>query len=324
MSHGRVPAARAAGTFPFRAGGTVVVGVDGSEASVAALRWAVREAELRRQRLRLVYAFPPPALAATMGLPARAWPGAKLREPAVGALNDLVARIHDLTPAVVAGGVIADATPAAALLEESRTAALVVVGAGRSGGVTGLRLGSVANHVTMHASCPVVVVPAEHDPARESRRSVVVGADGSLMADLATGFAFDEAAHRGVPLVAVRAWTRPDPFDAQVDRLETAERAALATSVVRSRPEHRDVAVEYRLVAGPAVNGLLVAAGDAQLLVIGSRGMGELRGMLLGSVGLHLLHRAPCPVAVMHPHRHAVEPVVGRRSPAARHGIDHW
>jgi nucleotide-binding universal stress UspA family protein len=293
--------------------GPVVVGVDGSEASMAALRWAAHEAQLRGQRLRLVYAFPPPPLVRGMGLPARLWPGARLHRPVTGALTELVAGVHHLAPAVPAGGAVVDAPPADALLAESRTAAVMVVGAHGSGQSDGLRLGSVSDRVATHASCPVVVVPAGYVPPTGGR--VVVGLDGSLTADLAGAFAFDQAWRRGVGLVAVRAWT-PPRFEADTPRVVAAERAALAASVDRWWPEHPMVEVESRVVAGLATGALLAAAGDAQLLVIGSRGLGELRGVLLGSVGMHVLHRARCPVAVVHPHHHAAEPVVaGRRSP---------
>ncbi len=299
--------------------GTVVVGVDGTDASLAALRWAAREAQLRRRRLRVVYAFPPPAFAGTMGLPAHAWPGAKLRRPAVDALNDLVAHVRRRTPGLPVGGFVLDAVPAAALQEESRNAVLVVLGAGRSGGLTGLRLGSVSNHVAMHASCPVVVVPAGHDPAAGGDRDVVVGVDGSWMADAATEFAVAEAEQRGVRLVAVHAWTPPHGVSGEhLARLEAAEHDRLTAAVRRRRPAERHVDVDHRVLAGSPASGLLAAARDAQLLVIGSRGTGELRGMLLGSVGLQLLHRVACPLAVVHPHRHAAELSIADQRASAR------
>jgi len=206
---------------------------------------------------------------------------------------------------VVAGGAVVDGAPVDALLDQSLDASMVVIGMHqtRQAGVP------ITTRIAMHASCPVVVVPAGYEPSVGG--GVAVGVDGSLTADLAAGFAFDEAEYRGVRLAAVRAWTPPGGrLDTDLATLEAAERRALAASVDHWRPEYPSVDVDYRVVVGSPADGLLAATADTQLLVIGSRGLGEIRALLLGSVGMQVLHRARCPVAVVHPHGHAAGRVV--------------
>jgi nucleotide-binding universal stress UspA family protein len=195
------------------------------------------------------------------------------------------------------------------LIDESREAAAVVIGNRGRGGFAGLLLGSVTIQVATHADGPVVVVPPNEDPQAEEGRRVVVGVDGSDAADLAAGYAFEMAAQRGVELVAVRAWTPPKPpwridirpLSLDVDEIATAELGLLRKSLVHWESMYPHVRVEPRLVAERAANALVSASEGAQLLVVGSRGLGGLRGKLLGSVSLRVLHHARCAVTVVHP-----------------------
>lgn len=306
--------------------GSVVVGVDGSPASAAALRWGLRAAGLRGLELWLVCGFAWPPAALSYSLLPEVWIDEDLRRNAVKSMDELVGSAAELAPGVRVGGVVLDGTPAAVLVEESRRAAIVVVGTRGSGGFVGMRLGSVSHHVAMHAECTVVVVPADHDPVRDSARPVVVGVDGSETAGLAARFAFEEAALRGVDALAVRAWVAPAytwptglPGRAAtaVDREQT-ERDLLAACVARWRYEHPGVRVELRTVAGHAAQSLVAVAEEGQLLVVGSRGLGGFRGLLLGSVSSAVLHHAPGPVAVVHVH-HDVQPE-GTRKMSERTG----
>ncbi len=305
------------GTDP---GEAIVVGVDGSDASLSVLRWAVGEAALRHRPLRVVLAFVRPVEVVGYGFTPTMWPEGAARADADRALSDFVAAAEHQAPDLRVSGAVVDGSPATVLIGESASAALLVVGARRTGIPAGLRLGSVSDQVATHARCPVVVVAVDHDPVLAARRPVVVGVDGSESANLAACFAFDEAERRNVGLVAVRAWTPPGrpwrsdvrPLVLDVAELETAERGLLVTDVDRWRSRYPAVRVEHRLVADQPARALLAVARQAQLLVVGSRGLSGFRGLLLGSVGRQVLHHARCPIMVVHPHHHLAAPRHGR------------
>ena len=96
--------------------------------------------------------------------------------------------------------------PIGVLAEESRRAQLLVLGSRGLGGLTGLLLGSVAVGLAAQAACPVVVVRGE-DRETGAGRPVVVGVDGTPNSEAAIAFAYEAAAARGVPLIAVHTWT---------------------------------------------------------------------------------------------------------------------
>jgi nucleotide-binding universal stress UspA family protein len=187
---------------------------------------------------------------------------------------------------------------AAVLCEHSHDADMIVVGSRGRGGLSGMLLGSVSWQVAGHAHCPVVVVRGRWRSAGDHAPGpVVVGTDGSAISDAALGFAFEEAALRGAPLLAVCALAdAPGSLGGQLRLQEEVEQA-----IMRHEKDHPGVAVLRQVAQGGARAALLAAAHDAQLLVVGSRGRGGVQGMLLGSVSQAVLHHAPCPVAVVHP-----------------------
>jgi nucleotide-binding universal stress UspA family protein len=151
--------------------GTIVVGVDGSESSKTALRWAVEEARYRDANLRVVYAFEfrpswtrfssaveglsPTQVELVPEMMDREQ--AEARETAEDLLEQLV---HDVGPGTVPVATVAlqDRHPAEALVQQSSDADMLVVGSRGRGGFTGLLLGSVSQHCIHHANVPVVVV----------------------------------------------------------------------------------------------------------------------------------------------------------------------
>ena len=143
--------------------GTIVVGVDGSANSIAALRWAVAEAKLRGCAVRAVHAweYPYSALAAPIG--AAPPPLMDLQEAAVATLDKAIADAA-LADDVVVKRVVCQGSPSQVLLEdtENDSAELLVVGARGHGGFAGLLLGSVATQVTHHVEIPTVIVRAPH------------------------------------------------------------------------------------------------------------------------------------------------------------------
>ncbi len=280
--------------------GPIVVGVDGSESALTAVRWAAEEAARHRVPLKLVHAY---------RLPARGYPEMVLTSHEVREafeqqggkwLDEAAAGVRDLVPDVETSLVVE--RPAAALIAASRDARLVVLGSRGLGGFSGLVVGSVAVAVSAHGSCPVAVVRG----AYRTTGPVVLGVDGSPAGEAAIGLAFEEASARGATLTALLAWTALLAESPYADRLRVdwdevgeQQRQLLAQRLAGWQEKYPDVAVDRQVVRERSVKALVGAARDAQLLVVGSRGYGGFAGMLLGSTSQALIYHAPCPLVVV-------------------------
>jgi nucleotide-binding universal stress UspA family protein len=139
---------------------------------------------------------------------------------------------------------------------------------------------------------------------------IVVGVDGSQSAHVALRFALDEARLRGTGVRVVGVWHVPvaayggafvPPAEDLVGELEPQMRLALERALEQTDGSAGDVEVETVVREGAPAATLLEEAQDAELLVLGSRGLGGFRGLLLGSVGQQCAHHAPCPVVIV-PH----------------------
>jgi nucleotide-binding universal stress UspA family protein len=287
--------------------GPIVVGVDGSHCALQAVRWAAVEAAQRRRALRLVstYAVPSGRLIGDPGF------GVDYRTVVRGSADTHLAVAAAAATAEVPGLAVervpVEGFPAPVLRAESDDAALVVLGDRGLGGFTGLLIGSVAVALVPHTACPVVVVRGP-EPAISAARTgpVVVGVDGSPDGEAAVAFAFEAAAVRGVPLVAVHTWLDllVDPTTAallDLDALEDDERGVLAERLAGWSERYPDVAVRRLVVRDRPAHALVQESKGAQLVVVGSRGRGGLAGMVLGSVSHAVLHHSHCPVAVVRP-----------------------
>jgi nucleotide-binding universal stress UspA family protein len=285
--------------------GRIVVGVDGSEHAAAALRWAQREAEVHGHDLTALLAwslfnqvhagrdvtFDPDygqadaaaALSATI-------------EGAVG--SDAAARIRQIA--------VCD-LPAAALLDATRDADLLVLGPRGLGQLRELLLGSVTQACLHHAVCPVAIVrTADEGPAPRDLGRIVVGIDGSELSTRALRWAIDEGRAHAATVEAVHAWHVPYAVAStaaavQPALFEDSARELLDRSVEAASGDVTDVRVERVLVGGSAADAILDAAKRADAVVVGSRGVGGFRGLLLGSVSHQVAHHAPCPVVVVPP-----------------------
>jgi nucleotide-binding universal stress UspA family protein len=144
----------------------------------------------------------------------------------------------------------------------------------------------------------------------ESHPPVVVGVDGSPHAALALDWAADEASRRGAPLLVIEAFS-PDfpavrsagpgepPTPQPSSALRTAAEAGCAAAAARAREAHADLDVTAMAVAGDPGTVLVEASTTALLVVLGARGLGTIRGLLMGSVSAYVTPRSHCPVVVL-------------------------
>ncbi|RUP01869.1 MAG: universal stress protein [Mycobacterium sp.] len=282
----------------------ILVAVDGSEESDAAINWATREAALHGVPVTLFHAVAPIVVGWPVGQLYREMPDwqsdiadsvvAHARETAQTASEGL-----DGAPVVQAEIVYANAV--SALIEASKQSQMVVVGSQGIGALGRLLLGSVSSALVQHAHCPVAVIRSGEDATPEPQGAVVVGIDGSPASEAATALAFDEASRRGVDLIALHAWSDVGVFpvlgmDWQ-DR-ENQGQEVLAERLAGWQEQYPDVHVQRSLVCDTPAKWLLDASERAQLVVVGSRGRGGFPGMLLGSVSSAVVHSAKVPVIV--------------------------
>jgi nucleotide-binding universal stress UspA family protein len=281
----------------------IVVGVDGSSGAAAAARWAAAEAARRGAGIRLVAAVEW-LEGPLVGLPVSEQRGADtLLEMADKSLEEAAVAVSGVAPELRPERQADVGYPVAMLAVESRQAGLLVIGAGGHGRLASLVAGSVAVEVATQSACPVVVVRGEQ---HGSTAPVVVGVDVSPVGEAAIAFAFEAAAARGVPVIAVHTSGAP-PRDVRTvprwsESIADAERD-LAEALAGWCDKYPDVQVRRVVSKGHPARRLLELSEEAQLLVVGSRGHSELVGLVLGSVSHAMVHRAACPVVVVRPAR---------------------
>ncbi|PPK70945.1 universal stress protein [Actinokineospora auranticolor] len=280
----------------------VLVAVDGSEESDAAVRWAAEEALRAGVGLRIVTAYPWPI----GGYPQTVVTVDQMRDSLRAQAVERLAHGREVAERdgleVHTSAVEGPVVPS--LVEVSRDARLTVVGSRGLGAFEGMVLGSTGVALAAHAHSPVVVVRGEVDT---DARKVVVGVDAEE--DAALEFAFKHAAAIDSTVVAVHAWSESlveiaylGEFSA-VDWTPLGDRAGedLAKRLATFRERYPNVPVEQVVDRARATRLLLDNAKDATLLVVGTRGHGEFTGLILGSVGQALIRHAPCPVAIIRP-----------------------
>ncbi|WP_020574720.1 universal stress protein [Actinopolymorpha alba] len=272
------------------AGRPIVVGVNATAESRFALEVAIGEARFRARPLRLVYAE-----SLILG-------GERLPEES-GILEAALDVAREQVGEGSVSGIVVNERPAPGILDQATGAELIVVGSRARSAIASVVLGSVSSAVAVEARCPVLVArpSREHSPLGPR---VLVGVDGSELSSRAVAFAFEEASNRELPLVAVHCWQVDHPDAAQWDaELFAARRNEhlmwMSESIAGFRDKYPDVAVTTNVLEGRAAVLLTELSRGAELLVVGSRGRGGLRGMALGSVSQSLLHHAYCSVAVV-------------------------
>jgi nucleotide-binding universal stress UspA family protein len=300
----------------------IVVGIDGSSTSVAALAHGSWQADRRGLPLHVTVCHGPATTA---------------RQEAQALAADLAEQARIAWPRVDVSGQVVAGRAGATLVRLSEDAALMVVGSRGRGGFTGLLLGSVGTQLAAHSIAPVIVIrPTDGQEDRDvdadlpigafgavpAPAPVVVGIDGVPDSEATIEFAAEEAVARGAPLVVLYAWWMlpvsrlgPAPAHHQGSPVPQADlgaaeeeiRRMLAEATVGVRNRYPDLAVELRPThaLNPAA-ALLDASANAGLLVVSRHGGNTLTRRLFSSIGDVAVRHAACPVAVV-PEVSAVE-----------------
>jgi nucleotide-binding universal stress UspA family protein len=286
--------------------GAVVVGIDGSDRDETCTRWAAGAATRAGKPLHLLHAQDIAVeLAAANPIAARglAFVPDLVLDSTV--LSSALERARDEWPDLRITGSEPWMHPEEALIEASEDAYLIVVGSSRISGLERLLLGRSALAVSLHSRCPVVILP---EGARtDAEGPVVLGFDGSDGARAAAARAFWIADLRGTSVRTVTSWYAEVVDGAVVttpgtpawEQVENGYRRMVEEGLADVRDRYPHIDVDIRVVRGPAAVVLTRESADASLLVIGSRGRGGFRGMLLGSVSHKVLETATSPVMVI-------------------------
>lgn len=317
---------------------TVVVGVDGSDASRQVLAHALVAAARRGADLEVV---------SCVAVELHYLGGAPTLLPDVGGIRDEAdERVRALVDEVLADPevsavpgirdvgirfVVSERAPAPELVDRSRDALLLVVGNRGRGAARSALLGSVALHCATHASCPVLVVHASPVAGGRPPR-VVVGVDGSAGSRVALAAAIEEAARLDGVVEVVSSFQVTDywtdlssvviPSAEMIrERVASQARDLVAAVLAEVGSSGTDGAPEIRIEVpeGPAGEVLIRHSRDADLLVVGSRGRGAFRALLLGSIALDCAVHAKCPVMVIRPHAEGAAPPPRSESAMAEH-----
>ncbi|OLT48089.1 universal stress protein [Cellulosimicrobium sp. CUA-896] len=294
---------------------TVLVGVDGSAPSLHALDWAAAYARRVGWPLHVVCTYSLPSFtAASLDGGYAALDDSAIQEGARAVLEEARARAEAAGVRTTATVTTGDA--AGVLVEMSREHSLVVVGTRGRGGFTERLLGTVSSALPAHAHCPTVVVPfradagadagAELPPVRPLRR-IVVGVDGSPSAEIAVRHAIRQARAWDAELVAVAgvpvgagagllAWL-PASIDHEQVLADVTE--GLNVIIDRHEADNPGLTIKRIVLDGTGAELLTEFSIASDLVVVGSRGRGGFRGLLLGSTSQAVLHHSACPVMVV-------------------------
>ena len=282
----------------------ILVAVDGSSESDAAVRWATDEAVLHHAPITLAHVVVPVVTS---------WPVRSLQGEFNQWQEDNARQVLDQAEKMVRAGRDESALPdvrteilhdydVPALVAASKQAQMVVVGSRGLGAVGRAVLGSVSSGLVHHARCPVAIVHADQARAPDRTSPVLLGIDGSPASEAATALAFDEASRRRVDLVALHAWSDVGVFPiVGMDWHEHEDEGheVLGERLAGWQEQYPDVHVRRRIVCDKPARWLIEESQQAQLVVVGSHGRGGFPGMLLGSVGSAVAQGAKAPVIVV-------------------------
>lgn len=284
----------------------IIVGVDGSSESLEAADWAAARAEASGWELTIVCAYALPSYtAASMesGF-------AVVDDDAMAASAEAVvreAKEHVSRFSCTVNTLAQQGDPTGTLVHLSKSARMVVVGTRGGGGFADRLLGATSSALPAYAHCPVVVVPRHREGAQfVPIERIVAGVDGSRQSSTALEAAVGEAAVWDAALTVVEAipmassagslaWLPP-----AVDRSEIlSEVRTQLRAMCDKAAEGTDVTIRQHALDGNAAMLLAEFSTAVDLVVVGSRGRGGVRGLLLGSTSQSVLAHSMCPVMVV-------------------------
>jgi nucleotide-binding universal stress UspA family protein len=285
----------------------IIVGVDGSPASNAAVCWAAHDAVIRDIPLTLMHVANPAASTwsqAPLLDEFAEWQEAEGRSILANALK--IARdIANDTSQITINGELQFSAPGPTLVDRSEDAELIVVGTDGRGALARGLLGSVSSGLVRHARCPVAVIhDGEPRMPHPSEAPVLAGIDGSPISELATEIAFDEASRRHVGLIALHAWSDQETIELPgVDwsAVKAEEERLMSEALAGWQERYPDVTVSKLLVCDRPARALVETSQSAQLVVVGSHGRNALTRTFLGSVSNAVVQSVRVPVIVARP-----------------------
>lgn len=281
--------------------GPIVVAVDGSERDADAVRLGGRIAGLRDAPIVIAHAHPYGSIGGLLG------EGQHER-----VIRDLAERVLDQASAHLEGAkvsmrLLADRSPARALhrLAASERAGIIVVGASERGRLGLTRPGSTSERIVRGSPAPVAVAPAGY-ATNDSGALDCIGcgfdAEPPARAALRHAAALAVAAHARLRMIAVfepLAFGHvPVAYPSDLRSVNAARRDTLARRLHESAAEIRGLDIESVLLDGDPGEQLVSQTASLDALVVGSRGYGAVRSVLLGGVSGHVIRTARCPVVV--------------------------
>lgn len=283
----------------------ILVGCDESPESRDAVEWATRYAHRTDGTVHLVATWEWPALQEVPIVYGDFDPRESCRELLQRLRQDIDLEDDRITLTVVKGN------PARVLIDLADSSDILVVGSHGLGVVSRFALGSVSARCAAHAGCPVAIVRQRHDtPARPH---VLVGVDDSPCARAALRWGMDYADLTGVPLTVVHAVQTPPPaipggypmtFSYPRAAAHRSLRAWLRDLLGKEQADRgREPAhpVTVRVLDGNPGRMLVEESAHALVTVIGRRGAGGFRRLLIGSVASALAHHGQSTVVVVPP-----------------------
>lgn len=283
------------------AGTPVVVGVDGSTESLAAIHLGVAEARRLARGLKLVHVVP--SYTATPPAPMMVLPPDDLIQVGRSILDKAAAHARSAAPDLAIEVELRRGKRYHELSEAAADAPLLVVGRDSRPAMDRLLFGNTATSVASRAACPVVSVPPDWDPL-ERQDVVVVGVKSPSHAEELMADAFAVASDRGARLLLLHAWKLASGYDDIVaDRVSVQEWNERGTDELERilapwREAYPDVAVETRVEHDYAADALQRASRHADMLILVRRAHG-VPAMHLGGTARAVLRTASCPVRVV-------------------------